>query len=95
MPNKPKISNVLVATRTATNDLKFRLAEADVWIREGNLHIITNNALYGDTIAQLATAAAGDIVTFQDFNLADLYFRNAVAGNNTTIHFVGVKKEMH
>jgi len=61
-------------------------------VREGNLHIITNGANYGDAFRQDAEVVAGDIVTFQDFNLADLFFRNTVAGDNVTIQFVGVLK---
>ena len=63
---------------------------ADVWLREANIHCITNSALYGNAQDQSATVSAGDILTFQKFNLGDLYFKNATAGANTVIYVVGV-----
>lgn len=85
---------MIAISKTATDDLKFRLVQNEMWFREGNFHIITNNAKYGDTNTQDATITAGDIVTFQDFNLGDLFFINASAGSNTTIYFVGILKEV-
>ena len=89
-----QLSNVLAISKTATDDNKFRLVQSEMWFREGNFHIITNNAKYGDTNTQDATITAGDIVTFQDFNLADIFFINATGGSNTTVYFVGIKKEV-
>lgn len=75
---------------TATADTPFSLVSADTWIREGNIHVETHNANYGDRVTQDATVNAGDIVYFQDFNLHDIFFKNAVAGSNTVIRFAGV-----
>jgi len=66
-------------------------------VREANIHCVTNSALYGKVNHQPATINSGDIVPFQDFNLADMWFRNAGAGSNTTIYIVGItmsKKRM-
>jgi hypothetical protein len=66
-------------------------------VREANIHCITNDALYGKVNHQPATVVAGDILPFQDFNLADMWFRNAGAAANTTIYIVGItmsKKRM-
>lgn len=80
----------LYLSKTATDDNAFSLTPADTWVREGNIHVETNNAKYGDRSAQDATINAGDIVYFQDFNLADIFFKNAGAGANTVVRFVGV-----
>lgn len=80
----------MVFAHTATDDLKFRLVQNDLWIREANIHITTFDANYGDNNTQDATASAGDILTFQDFNLADLFFKNTGAGSNTVITAVCV-----
>jgi hypothetical protein len=96
----PLISNVIVFSHTATDDLKFRLVENDLWIREANIHITTQAAKYGDTNTQDAELSAGDVLTYQDFNLADLFFKNAGAGANTTVTAIcillteGRKKEL-
>lgn len=61
-----------------------------MWMREANLHILTNDAKYGKVNNQLATARTNDILIFQDFNLADIWFKNAGAAANTTIYIVGI-----
>lgn len=83
-------SNVIAYSHTATDNLQFRLIQTDLWIGEANIHIVTNNAVYGKVNLQPATANAGDILTFQNFNLADLWFANAGAGSNTSIFIVGI-----
>jgi len=70
---------------TATDDLKFRLVQNDLWIREANIHIYDNDAYYGDTNNQSGVIASGNGLTFQDFNLADIFFKNFGAGSNTRV----------
>lgn len=84
------LSTIFRAEHTATDDNKFRLTDADVWISTGNLHVETNDCKYGDTTAQEATLVATAIMDFKDFNLSDLFIKNAGAGSNTTVNFVGV-----
>jgi len=83
-------SNVVAYSHTATDDNQFRIVNTDLWLSNANIHIVTNDAYYGDVNLQIATASASDILVFEDFNLADLYFKNKVAGNNTTIYIVGI-----
>lgn len=45
---------------------------------------------YGKVNNQPATAAVGDILVWQDFNLADVYFINATATADTLIYLVGI-----
>jgi hypothetical protein len=90
-------SNVVSYSKTATDDNLFRLVKTDLWLKNANIHCVTNGATYGDVANQDAGLSAGDILTFDDFNLADLYFKNASAGVNTTIYIVGItmsKKEI-
>jgi uncharacterized RmlC-like cupin family protein len=68
----------------------FKLVTADLWMREANIHVETNNAKYGDRTEQEATINAGDVTYFEDFNLNDTFFKNATAGSNTTVRAVGV-----
>lgn len=83
-------SNVVTYSKTATDDLLFRVINTDLWLSNANIHCVTNDALYGDVTTQPATVNAGDILIFEKFNLADLYFKNAGAGSNTTIYVVGI-----
>lgn len=83
--------NVFTLKHTATSDIAFRLASKDMWVREANIHCITNGALYGDAINQDASLDANDILVFQDFNMKDLFFKNATGGSNTTIYIVGIE----
>lgn len=87
MPN-----NVQQFTYTAAADTKFRLVQSTVWCREVNIHILTNDARYGDMNISAAnpSIAAGNGISFQDVNLADLFFQNTNAGSNTTIFAVAV-----
>ena len=71
-------------------DKAFRLIQTTLWIREANIHIVTNDAKYGDVGSQPATVTAGDILVFEDFNLADLYFINETATADTIIYLVGI-----
>lgn len=88
--NKGHTSNVVAIEYTATDDLKFRLVQNNLWIREGNFYITTAGAKYGQDVVQNTALIPGSIISFQDFNLGDIYFINSAAGQNTVIGFVGI-----
>ena len=75
---------------TATDDLKFSLVHMDVWLSGANIHVMTNSALYGTHDEQIGTITTADVVYFKDFNMRGLFFRNLVAGSNTTIYVIGI-----
>jgi hypothetical protein len=83
-------SSVVTYSKTATSDAQFRIMNTDLWLSNANIHCNTHDALYGNVTEQPATVSAGDILTFERFNLADLYFKNASAGDNTVIYVVGI-----
>jgi hypothetical protein len=84
------LSNVLSKTITATDDNKFHLSTASKWFREGNFIVSGNAAKYGDSVEQEGILNVGSVLSFQDFDLTDIYFINSGAGANTVINFVGV-----
>jgi hypothetical protein len=90
MPTASFPQSFIYRTHTATTDAMFNLTTADLWMREANIHVETNNAKYGDRAGQDAQITAGDVVIFEDFNLLDVFFKNAGAGANTVIRVVGV-----
>lgn len=79
-------------------DLQFRFTESDLWVKEANIHVLTNDAKYGKVNNQLATVTAGDILTWSHvFNLSDLWFINATATADTLIYITAIalsKKEV-
>lgn len=84
-------SSVISLKHTATDDLKFHLVDVDLWVSEVNIHIVTNNAKYGDFNEQNATITTNDVPFFHDVNLKDFFFKNAGAAANTTIYLVGIR----
>lgn len=84
-------SSVISLKHTATTDLKFHLVDVDLWVSEANIHVVTNDAFYGDFNIQEATITTLQAGFFKDFNLRDLFFRNAGAAANTTILIVGIR----
>lgn len=82
--------SVITYQHTATDDIPFRLISTKLWLRTANIHILTQDASYGGLYNQDASVAAGSVAFFDDFNLADLYFKNSGAGANTTIRIVGI-----
>lgn len=78
---------------TATDDLRFKLTTQSFWCRTANIHILTHDARYGDKNIDdtYPSVTAGNGITFDDFDLDDLFFINAGAGDNTKIVAVCVK----
>lgn len=87
------MTGVIQLSHTATADTKFALTYNPLWFREVNIHVLTNNARYGDTNISSSNPeiTAGNGLSFQDVNLADIFFMNAAGGSNTTITAIGVK----
>jgi len=83
-------SNVVEYSHTATSDAIFKMVDTDLWLSNANIHVLTNDAKYGNVTDQPATVNAGDILIFDNFNLKDLVFKNANAGSNTVIYVVGI-----
>ena len=84
------LSSVFAVEHTATDDLKFRLVSGTLWVSSANIHVETHPAKYGNAEKQDAVITIVDVSFFDDFNLADMYFKNAGAGNDTTIRIVGI-----
>ena len=85
-----ELPKVQYYTITAVDDEQFHVIDTDLWCRDANIHCVTNNSLYGDVTTQVVPFNNGDVISFQDFNLKQLWFRNATAGSNTTIYVVAI-----
>jgi len=88
----PVNPSVIQLTHTATDDNKFSLTSHHLFFRELNIHVLNENARYGDTniTSDNPSITAGNGITFQDVDLSTIFFMNAGAGANTTITAIGV-----
>ena len=79
-------------TFTAIDDNPFQLDDEGKAFLEGcNIHCYTQDAYYGNAGVQAAVIAANAVVWFDKrVRVADLYFKNKTAGQNTTITITGV-----
>jgi hypothetical protein len=84
-------SSVISLSHTATDDNKFHLSDVDLWASEANIHVLTNDAKYGDFDTQEATITTNDVPFFRNFNIRDIYFKNDGAAANTKIVIVGIR----
>lgn len=79
------IASLVTISHTATNDSAFRLTDHDIPFFDANFHVAAQAAKYGDMTAQNADAAVGDVITFRNGNIKDIWFINAAGGANTQI----------
>jgi len=82
------LKSFLSMSLTAADTAK-PFSEIDVPFYEGNFHIYTHPAYYGDGNVMSAYGIAGSVLTFPKGNLREIYFKNYNAGNNAVIVFVG------
>lgn len=63
-----------------------------MWASQVNVHCVGENAYYGNYDVQDAPMIAEkDVLSWDDVNLADWFFRNTTPGSNTKIVIVGTK----
>ena len=80
-----------VFTKTATDDLQFNLTSIDVWMKECDIFIYTNDADVGSIDNQSLVVSANDVYTIRGIlNVREIYFKNHTAGQNTVIALAGV-----
>jgi len=81
---------------TATNDTPFRVeTNPNVILTSLNIHCYNNPCYYGNAYVLQGKIEANGVVWFDNPNgirISDFLFQNVVAGSNTTIVIVGVKK---
>jgi hypothetical protein len=78
-------TSLITLQHTATADTPFRLTDASIPYYEVNIHIYDNKAYYGTAVEQVGEASVGAVISFQNGDLRDLYFKNFTAGSNCKI----------
>lgn len=77
--------SIVSLSYTASADTPFVITDHDIPFYDANFHVSTQNALYGDMVSQEAPASVGDVISFRNGNIKDIFFKNAGAGANTKI----------
>jgi hypothetical protein len=77
-------------TATAAADDPFVVLTVDRWYSYADIFVLSQNCYFGDKTDQDIPLDAGDCYSInRPVNIKDLFFKNAVAGNNTKIVIVG------
>jgi hypothetical protein len=70
---------------TAAADGPFRLADKDLYYYDLTVWCLSNDAYMGDGTVMDAPLSTSQVYYDRNGNLADLYFKNKVAGSNCKI----------
>ena len=80
-----------VNSDTATTDAARRFETSRVYLRDIIIVVKTYAQLFGDSGGQTYPVGVGETIGFTQVDIATLYFRNATAGENGTVHILGVE----
>ena len=88
----PQYPTYAVITATASNDNPFQLVLQDMWFKELDVFIYTNDCNVGGINNQEITVFTNDVYTIKGYiNAKELYFANTNAGNNTKVVIAGTE----
>jgi len=82
---------VYVNSDTATDDNARRFETSSKKLRDMVIYVETNDQLFGDSASQTFPIAAGSSFGITQIDISTLYFCNATAGQNGTVHIIGVE----
>lgn len=86
----PRIRSIEELTATATDDNLFQIVTQDLWLEYADLWVKDNPAYFGTNSQNTADCLVEDLYTIPyPVNIADLFFRNVNAGDNTRIIVIG------
>lgn len=83
--------DVYESEHTMTDDLPYRFSSTSLKLRGAVILISTYDVLIGDISNQRYPKSAGSSLTVDKLDISTLYFKNAIAGNNTKINIIGVR----
>ena len=76
---------------TMVDDDAYRFESTSLKLRSATILISTYDAMVGDSSNQRYPKTAGTSISVDSVDISTLYFKNAVAGQNTKINIIGVK----
>jgi len=88
MPQNPLYQ---VFSYTAAADTPFALTALNIYMKEIDIFVYTNDAYIGDKTDQALSVSAGDVYTIKGpINISDIFIKNKAAGQNTAVSLAGV-----
>lgn len=76
----------------ATADTSRRFEESSLKLRDVNIIVTGKAQLFGDSETQDYPVQPGDTLNYRNIDISILYFKNAAASENGTVHILGVKE---
>ena len=73
---------------TLADDATHRVCDFDIPFYEMNMHCETHNLYYGTGEECSAPFTVGDVVSFRNGNLRDIFIKNRTAGDNGKVVIV-------
>lgn len=90
-PKSGYSGRVYLGSDTAANDDARRFAAETKKLRDIIVRVEDNDQLFGDAAGQAFPLAAGEWMGLTRVDVSTLYFRNRAAGQNGTVHIIGVE----
>jgi len=81
-----------VNSDTATVDTARRFESEETKLADFIVVVKTKGQLFGDVSGQTYPVAADDTFGLTKVDISTLYFKNAIAGENGTVHILGVRE---
>ena len=76
---------------TATDDTARRFEATRVYLRDVIIIVEDYAQVFGDSGGQTYPVGVGETIGFTQIDIATLYFKNANAGDDGTVHILGVE----
>jgi len=79
------ITSIISLSKTMTADNAEPVTLFDIPFYEANFHCYDNALYYGDGSIMATYMNVGDVLTYKNGNLRDMFIKNKTAGSNGTI----------
>ena len=90
-PKSGYSGSVYVSSDTAASDAARRFAATEKKLRDVIVKVEDNDQLFGTAAGQTFPVASGEWMGFTKVDVSALYFKNKTAGQNGTVHIIGVE----
>lgn len=92
MDNLVFTSATYVNKDIATGDAARRFETTSLYLKDFVILVQTKAQLFGDSSGQTYPVGIGESIGLSGIDISTLYFKNATAGQNGTVHILGVRR---
>ena len=85
-------SGTYVESDTASTDAARRFETSFLYLKDIVILVKTKGQLFGDADGQTYPVGIGESLGLSGIDISTLYFKNATAGQNGTVHILGVRR---